>query len=256
MSETIDIHASQDRILKAIHRVPAESSLSSADDTLFLMSHSFPGNKDGSNDIFYDLEHLLVEKGYHTLRFDYYGCGGSDGQEQDFSLGGACEDFKHVIYWAEGKGYKNFAFIGEGLGATLSIMNVDLNVKMMILLWPVLDTNDYSENRFDLHQSLTGEAVQKGYFECDGHKVGMTLLKELRKNTLHYALKEVFMPVLIIQGVRDEIVPLEHLQIAKENMRSKRIEIFSFHDGGHAMDQLNHRSMIFHQISEFAAQNI
>lgn len=255
MGNIIDIPAGE-HSLKAVHRLPEQTAISAAEHTLFLMSHSFPGDKTGSNDILSDLEHLLVEKGCHTLRFDYRGCGESGGKQEDFNLAGACEDFKQVIHWAESQGYTDFAFIGEGLGATISIMNVGLNVKMMALFWPVLDMNAYGENLFDLASNLTEAATQKGFIEHNGHKIGLPLIKELRKNNLEYALKEVFMPVLIIQGAQDKLLPPEQLNIAREHMRSKRIDITTFHDGDHAMDQLNHRSMIFHHVAEFARKNI
>lgn len=256
MANAINIPAGTKLSLNAVHALPKHTGKPEAEHTLFIMSHSFPGEKSGSKDILCDLQHLLVEKGFHTLRFDYRGCDKAGTNKDIFTIAGACEDFKHVVFWAEKQGYKKFALIGEGLGGAISIMNVDTNVSMLVLLWPVLDMKLYGETLLSSRQDLTQKDLERGYITQDEQKISIELLKELKNNNLEYALKEVVMPTVIIHGAQDKVIPAQQLDLAREHMRAKRIDITTFHDGEHAMDQLNHRSMIFHHIAEFANKNI
>ena len=59
------------------------------------------------------------------------------------------------------------------------------------------------------------------------------------------------MPTLILQGVRDEITPIETLDLARGHIRSKRLEITTFHDGEHGLHKLNHRKSMFFHITQF-----
>ncbi len=256
MTNKIEIPTDENKTLSAVHGVPEGSSGAGDQNLLIIMSHGFPGHKSGNSDIFGDLEYILVDKGHHTLRFDYRGCGESDGRQQDFTLSAASEDFKSVTDWAKEKGYDEFVFIGEGLGATICIMNSDLNVKMMALFWPVLDMKAYGKNAFNISEESKEKATRTAYLESGSDKVGVDLMQELRTNDLSYALKEVFMPVLLVHGAQDEVLPMDQLDIARKNMRSKRIEITTFHDGTHGLPKLNHRKMIFYHTAQFLGKYV
>lgn len=250
MAEKIQIPASDKQFLAGLHRKPPENSARNLEDTLVIMAHGFPGHKTGNNDLYGDLEFLLADKGLHTLRFDFRGCGESDGREEDFTLAGACEDFQQVLFWAKEKEYKRLAFIGEGLGATLAVMNAALNVRVMVLLWPAFDLKSYGQNVFGLDK-LKEEDQKKKYIEHENHKIGLNLVKELGSTPLHYALHEVFMPTLIMHGAHDKIIPVEQLDLARSHIRAKRVEITTFHDGEHKLQKLNHRKMMFYHITQF-----
>ena len=91
----------------------------------------------------------------------------------------------------------------------------------------------------------------KAILNMKGNRIGIQLLKDLKKTNLIYALNEVFMPTLIMHGAQDKTIPVEQLDIAREHMRSKRIEITTFHDGKEGLQQLNHRKALFHHVMEF-----
>lgn len=236
--------------ITGLHRTPTELSTKALDETLVIMSHGYPGNKSGHNDLFGDVEFILADKGYHSLRFDYRGCGESNGREQDFTIGGACEDFQNVLFWAKSNNYKRFVYVGEGIGASLAIMNHDLDVSCYILLWPALDFQEYREYALDA-QTLSDAEKKQGFIERDQARIGLTLLDEMDKTDITYALKEIHVPTLIMHGARDKKIPMGCLDMARAHMRSKRIEITSFHDGEHGLTKLNHRKAMFYHIQQF-----
>ncbi len=248
MPEKITIDAGHNESISAIWSKPQERSIRALEKTLVVFSHGFPGHKDHQANLYADFEHLLGHKGYHTLRFDYRGCGTSDGREENFSLGAACEDFQNIRYWAKSQGYEHFVYMGDGIGATLAIMNLDLDVRALILLWPVLDLKSYKTSAFKLDAS---KPVTQNLITSGDSRIGGAFLRELEKLDLTYALKEVFCPTLILHGARDTVVPIAQLDLARSLIRAKRIEITTFHDGEYGLQALNHRKSMFFQIQQF-----
>ncbi len=252
MAKKIQIQAGGDQQISALYSSPSEKQDHDEDHEpmLILMAHGFPGHKTGNNDLYGDLEFILAEKNYDTMRFDFRGCGDSDGLAEDFTFGRACEDFKYVLYWATQKGYKRFMFIGESIGATIALMNITLNLNAVIFLWPVLDLKGYYKQHF-ADVKLDSDASTRGYIEQDEQKYGLDFIKELKEEDIKPILRELNVPTLIMHGAEDEVVPLEHLDLAREYVRSKRIEITTFHDGKHGLQKLNHRKMMFYHVTQF-----
>lgn len=250
MAEKIKIDAGSDQSITALHQIPPDQYASRLDETLIIMAHGFPGDKDHMNALYGDLEFLMGSKGYHTLRFDFRGCGESDGGSQNFTLGAACEDFQAVLYWARAKGYKRFLYIGDGIGATIAIMNVDIDVKALLLLWPVLDLDLYCKHSLDI-QSISDAEVARGFVDKNGLKISVGFLRELNKIDILYALKEIFVPTMLIHGAQDKVIPVQQLDLARRYIPAKRIEITIFQDGEHGLLKNNHRQAMMFQIQQF-----
>ena len=248
MGDKLKIEIEGRYCLSAIHKVPEDTRDTKEEQTLVIMIHGFPGSKSGHNDLFGDLEFVLFEKGFHTLRFDLRGCGESDGKEEHFTLGTASEDIQNAIFWARTVGYKRFAFIGEGIGATLTLLNLDKRTNALVLLWPALDLSRLPQEYYGLPASLP---PKQEIFEIDGHKIGRNFIEDLKKTDIIYALREAHAPTLILHGIRDKKIPSDHLNIARQYLPSKRIEITTFHDGQHALPALNHRKAMFFHIQQF-----
>lgn len=216
--------------------------------TLVLMSHGFPGHKSSNNDFFSDLEHTLAKHGHDTLRFDYRGCGESDGREENFTIESACDDYQHVLNWCQRDGYSHFIVVGEGLGATLAIMNMGLNVKALVMLWPILDPKIYFRHYISKAEM---DPNGKPFAQLDSHSIGVDFMREIEDLDIIQHLKEVCCPSLIMHGADDEIVPLAQLELARGFIPARRIEITVFHDGVHGLPLLSHRRAMLYHIQQF-----
>ncbi len=247
ISDKVQIHATKNQSISALHRKPAGTPLEGREKTLVIMAHGFPGHRAANNDLYGDLEFLLSDKGFHTLRFDFRGCGDSDGSSEEFTIGAACEDFQSVVHWAKNNKYRELIYIGEGLGAAISIMNVSMRVNSLILLWPVLDCETYAK----AFGKVDKKVKDRGFLEHDGTRLGTAFLHELEKIDIVYAMQNVRVPTLIMHGAMDKMIPVEQLDLARANIRSERIEITTFHDGAEGLQKMNHRKMMFYHISQF-----
>jgi len=252
MRDSILIDSGSGQKISAVFKQPEDAAALTAEDdkTLVLMLHDFPGHKSGNNELFADLEYRLGQRGHHTLRFDFRGCGESDGHQENFTLGSACEDVQAVKYWAKQRGYTSFAFLAEGLGATVATMNIDRTVRMLMLFWPVLDLKQYGHTVFQAKQAQEQNPNSR-YIEIDGQKISTHLINEMFKIDLHYVLKEMAMPIMVFHGVQDQKIPIEQLDLIRDHTPARRIEITSFQDGGEGLPKLNHRKAIFYQAQQF-----
>ena len=255
MAEKIHINIDDNQSLTALYSVPESSSVSRIEKTLIIMSHGFPGHKSSHNDIYGEIHSLLARKNFNILRFDFRGCGESDGKEEDFTIKSASEDFKAVLKWAKGEDYNRFIYIGEGLGAAISLLNNDKDVAAFVFFWPVLDLNIYRKSYFNIRH-VDEDEMKRGYVEHEDRRIGTAFLKELTKMDITEDIQNIRRPVFIMHGHKDKKISIEQLDIARRYMNAHRIEITNFHDGEHGLPKENHRKSISFQIQQFIEKYI
>jgi uncharacterized protein len=239
MAEDIDIQAwHRGANLSASRSRPTEEFSGARETTLVIMLHSLPGDRNTQNNLFHDLEFLLRDKGYHTLRFDFYGCGTSGGRPQDFTLEGARQDLGSVLDWARAAGYRSFVTVGEGLGAAIGLMETPADVACQVLLWPFIDLGRIARNI---------AASGKG----DQPEIGAPLAAEMRAWETIEVLKAVKTPLLVMHGAQDERSPIDQLDLLRAHLGARRLEITSFQDGTHGLPKLNHRKTVYFHITQF-----
>jgi len=235
MSDPITITIDEDKTLSALHGTPKEGDTSDLDRKLILMMHDFPGHKSAHDNLYGELEDILNAKGFHTLRFDFLGCGESSGEQEIFSLRQAKISLDALKEWAAHNKYKEFTFISNGLGSIAAILNMEISVKCQVMLWP------------GLNPKLLGETLPK----IDKSLAELPFIKALPSLKLAPHFQDVTMPILILHGTEDDRYPISQLDLARKHMTSKRIEITTFHDGAHGLPALNHRKSMFYHITQF-----
>jgi amino acid adenylation domain-containing protein len=97
----------------------------------------------------------LARRGYHVLRFDYFGSGDSMGEGRDGNVMRWLEDIKaaadHLVALS---GLKKLSVVGLRLGATLAAMSELEDVKDLVLWDPVYRGEDYMTYLQNRHESM------------------------------------------------------------------------------------------------------
>lgn len=249
MQDSIEIYSGDNReTIAAIHAKPAGHVKLERVQTLVIMAHDFPGSKDAHNDFFGDLEFLFINLGYHSLRFDFRGCGQSYGEENDFLFSTAQEDFQAVLLWAKNQGFKNLIFVGEGIGAAVCLSNAagaPIPVLCSLLFWPALDLRSLAAERFSDNANQEQKVFSWGY------DINHSLVEELQKSDMNAALSCVKHPLLVQIGSDDQILSADHLEFLKEHSKAPRIDITSYQQGNYGLTDNKHRKMIFFHAGQF-----
>ncbi len=250
MAKPIQILAGESQYIQGLFSRPDEEALDRADQFLIIMVHGFPGNKDTHENVFQSLEDVAAAKNYHSFRFDFRGCGESDGREEDFTLDSASEDLRNVIDWAKDQGYKRFVFVCEGLGVPITFMNAPEQTLCFITLWPMLDMKRIAVKNFK-SDDIEKEWKKAGYAILNEHRIGISFIEQLQEAEITGAVKDLNKPILVMHGAQDEVSPIDQLDIIRAHANARRVEITSFQDGTHGLPQLNHRKTMFYHILQF-----
>lgn len=252
MSETceIPVGAQGEYVSALVSKAESDNEDTSRDKTLVIMSHDFPGARDAHEDLYGDLEFLFNQSGFSTIRFDFRGCGASEGQEGKFNLSSALEDFRAVLDWADKQEFEKLIYVGEGLGASIAMQLINDDVIMLMLFWPVVDLPAYARTCFE-GENFVDDFDLTGYIEIGGNKIGLSLISEMLDADPRQYYKDLKIPVLIQYGVQDDTNPALDADLLKDNLKARRIDVTSYQDGNRGLTDDRHRKMVFFHIGQF-----
>ncbi len=92
-----------------------------------------------------DFARALVERGYHVLRFNYRGCGDSEGDFEDVTLSRSVADIRKAVELLRKQIGDRVGLFGLRLGATLAAMAAtnDPKIEALILWEPIVDMKNH-----------------------------------------------------------------------------------------------------------------
>lgn len=156
-----------------------------------IMCHGFGSSKD--SDANRDLAQKLLKRGLSVFRFDFTGCGKSQGKLEQLTPLAGLDDLKSVIKIL---GKKQFALYGNSFGGYTALLYVSENPILALgLKSPVsryVDVSaEISEQNYGFTQSLKND-----------------FLREVKSINLYEKAKNIKAPVLIVHGDQDKIVPV------------------------------------------------
>ncbi|MFH1053031.1 MAG: alpha/beta fold hydrolase [Candidatus Woesearchaeota archaeon] len=86
-------------------------------DSVVIFTHGFRSDKNSK--IYRELQISLNKKGIGTLRYDSYGCGDSEGDFQDFTLGKAVDCLNSAVAFLRPQGDYRVGLLGSSLGGLI-----------------------------------------------------------------------------------------------------------------------------------------
>jgi hypothetical protein len=176
-----------------------------------IICHGFAGDKNGFRNKYIRAAKKLAANGFAVLRFDFRGCGGSDGKFVDMTIAGEVDDFRKAIDFLQGLGYKKIGVIGGSFGGFVCVLANDPRVKAMTLWAPSLDLKELFFKKGRITSEMVNEALVKGYTKykrfSDGTEVdlGKDIIQEIKTVEI-FDKKKTACPLLIVHGNKDDIV--------------------------------------------------
>lgn len=251
MAEEIFIETPDKTYIRAVFSRPADVLAHRFNKSLIIALHDFPGNCDGAEGIFLHLQELFHEKRHAMLRFDFHGCGKSDGQSVDFTLSTANKDLQTILKWADLQGYQHITLLAEGLAPLLlDYESLPKSVKTIVLLWPALDPQEYAERYFKA-KAHEAQITAQGYFNFKNTSIGKKFITAIQELDPLRIARQIKLPTLAFHGKEDQIVPISCLNVVRDHLGARRIDITTFDDGTHGLPLPNHREAIAQHILHF-----
>jgi len=254
MKETIVNLTSSDGIkIKTTITQPSKSTQSA-----FVLAHGITVDRDEGG--FYSkLARLLSYKGILSLRFDFRGHGESACKSSDMTISGEIKDLRAAVNHINDNYCNRVGIIATSFGASIAILLAAKNqtlFKRMALLCPVLDYHrTFLKPETEWAQEyFYPEAIKKwfdnGQLNLSGFMLGSKLADDMRKYHPEKELRSLNMPILIIHGTADSMVPYD---VSKSSvLSSNNIKFVPIKGADHGF--LGYRERVYDQVITWAKE--
>jgi len=196
-----------------------------------ILCHGFLSNKNSTTNKV--LTSLLLEWGIATIRFDFFGQGESEGPFEQITVSLAVKQVLAALDLVASKGYRRVGLVGSSFGGLVALHAASEwpSLSCLALKCPVPDFPEMMELEFGRHG--TAEWKRTGTIpDVTGGpgrvKLQYGFYEDCVRHLGYDAAKIITAPTLIVQGDRDEYVPLHQSRRLYDALQSeKRLEILA-----------------------------
>lgn len=190
--------------------------------------------------VFVNLARQLMADGYYVLRFDYRGCGDSEGEFSEFKFSDWLNDLATAVELAKNEsGFSKVSLVGIRLGASLALLaTVERDDIASIVLWePIVNGREY------VRQTVTRTKLRHQLIKHEGGTMETAssardvLSSDLVRDFDGYAVKKsMYDELSAIDLLSDDVVfegPALVIQIAGRSALSNELEALAQKCPGH-----------------------
>jgi pimeloyl-ACP methyl ester carboxylesterase len=212
-------------------------------DACVITCHGLLASKDGPKYILLATE--LQKIGISSFRFDFRGCGESEGRLSNSNITNRKRDLEAVIAYVTRKlGYKKIGLFGSSMGGFISFLLAasEPRVKALVSL----------ATPFSMTELFEVRERNGGFYEIDGILFNNEFISDVRAHgTLPKdLLSQILCPTLLFHGTFDLLVPLSHAHKLFENLTSKK-ELQVIDGGDHIFSYPMHLGQIIQSSTEW-----
>ncbi|MBR9677803.1 MAG: alpha/beta hydrolase [Nanoarchaeota archaeon] len=188
---------------------------------IVLLVHGFGVTKEESG-MFDDIAQNLANQGITVYRFDFSGCGQSQGDYSEITLTKLGQDLRTIIEKIDSQ---NLCIISQSFGTSVTII-VAPKAKCFIMMGSISNPKKILADLFGENYNPEGISWRK---RSSGKitKIKPGFWKDLQKHDLTQKISKIKTPILYIHGSEDDKVPLtEMLEFYKntENAEKRVLE--------------------------------
>ena len=200
------------------------------------------------------LARFLREKGILVFRFDFEGCGDSEGDPREITVEREVSDLSSalkVVLRECDVDSKKIGFVGESLGSvvvTLFIERFKIPIKSLVFWAPAFNQKELFKIWYE--KKDLEEIRKKGFLAMGMKQIGKNYYFENKDKDYSSAFLKLNLPILILHGKKDEDVPLD---FSKELAKgSKNITLRVLDKANHKFeDSVSQRKLISYTTNWF-----
>jgi pimeloyl-ACP methyl ester carboxylesterase len=229
MEQRLAFRDSEGHTISGILALPQGSTERAA-----VLCHGFRSNKNSITN--QTLNTLLGKERIATLRFDFFGHGESQGSFDCIRLTVAVKQALAALDLVASKGYRRIALMGSSFGGLVALLAAArwrhppmTALTCLALKSPVLDFPEMLEKELGPDGMAEWKATNTIRDSTGGHspvKLQYAFYQDCLRHAGYKAAKSITAPTLIVQGDRDEYVPLHQSRCLLDALQAeKRLEI-------------------------------
>ena len=213
-----------------------------------IIVHGFRDTKEGNTPSRMRL--ALNEQGVSTFRFDVFAHGESDGKFEDLTLTKAVDGLLAAIDMMKEMGFTQIGLLGTSFGGMICLLGASKSqdISYLVLKSPVVDYVAIESGRRDVAKWKKDGIIEIVTRSGKSYRMGYEFFEDAGKHVAYYFADKVSMPVLIVQGDVDTIVPVEQTKKLAPILRDCKLEILEGCDhwfNGHYFDQFEDLAVSF-----------
>lgn len=175
--------------------------------------HGFVGNKVGEHRLFVKAARYFSDRGYIVFRFDFGGCGESDGDYKEVTLSRQINELKKALDFVASSPYvdpENITVVGHSLGGAVSSLTVPScqHIQKLVLWSPVAEP--YKNITDITGEKVVQEAIKNGVSDYHGFYLSGRFFKDLKNHHPLQSIQNYDGYLLVIHAENDEQVPKEN----------------------------------------------
>ena len=185
------------------------------------------------------LHNWAASKNYNFIRFDYFGHGESDGEFRDGTITKWAENIIMVI---DELINNDVVLVGSSMGGWTSILAAISRadkVKGLFLIAPAPDfTHKLVWDQWTDKQkkdSLAGKSIFVSSEYGEDYEYSSRLISDGKDNMVLDSKINIEVPIRILQGMKDEVVPWHYSYKIIENVKSRNVSYTLIKNGDHSL---------------------
>jgi pimeloyl-ACP methyl ester carboxylesterase len=177
------------------------------------------------------LTRVLNEAGLATLRFDFFGQGESEGLLEDITVSLGIRQAHGAVDLMLSHGYERLGLVGSSFGGLVAILTAAQrqDIACLALKCPVVDFAEELRLEFgpdELARWRSTNTIPNIMGGAARIRLKYALYEDCLRNVAYEPAANIVAPTLIVQGARDELVPLHQTQRLLEVLRGpKRLDL-------------------------------
>jgi len=187
-----------------------------------ILVHGFGQNR-SEYGLFDDLAVILADSGYFVYRFDFSGCGDSEGNFTSMTVSKEISELSSIYDFVKEKGHNKINLICHSLGTAIAIaLCPDANsfIFTSSVSCPKKNFIKYFGDGIKLN-GLSKKLRSDGRITA----IGKDFWKDLDKFDFPRLIRKINAPILFIHGKEDNFSPLSEMESYYENARSRKDKI-------------------------------
>jgi pimeloyl-ACP methyl ester carboxylesterase len=224
MEEALTFHDRHGHGVAAILSTPDEATT-----RLAVLCHGFLSSKNSTTNK--TLTRLLNEQSIATFRFDFFGQGDSDGPFEKLTTTLALQQAEAALDLVTARGYDRVGLVGSSFGGLVAILTAAQrhDIACLALKCPVVDFAEELRVTFGPEELARWQAtntIPNILGGPDRVRLHYDFYKDCLRRIAYGPAERIAVPTLIVQGEKDECVPLHQSQRLHDALKgAKRLDL-------------------------------